>query len=212
MLLNVKAAPSVKKRQVFDLPSQPLEVTEHQLGVKHCPGCGQNHQGKFPTTVVSPVQYGSGIRALINLLNVKQSLLVGRVGELFSSLMGYALNENTVVRAVGRMAEELEDDTEVIKQRVLASAVVHADETGARVTGKIHWGHDLVTKLYTHFFVSEKRGRIALESDESITDEFNRILIHDYWASYFNLSCSNHKLCGAYSLRELRSLSENHER
>jgi transposase len=211
-LLNVKTDPIGKKRQVFDLPPQLLEVTEHQLGVKHCPGCGQKHQGKFSTTVVAPVQYGSGVRALINLFNVEQSLSVGWVGELFSSLTGYALNENTIVSAVGRMAEELEDDTEVIKQRVLTSAVTHAYETGARVAGKLHWGHDLVTELYTYFFVSEKRGRIALESYESITDEFSGILIHDCWASYFNLSCSNHGLCGAHLLRELRNLSENYER
>lgn len=106
---------------------------------------------------------------MINLLSVEQSLPVGRVGELFSSLTGYALNENTVVSAVSLMAEGLKEDTEVIKQRILASGVAHADETGARVAGKLHWGHDIVTELYTYFFVSEKRGRLALESDESIT-------------------------------------------
>jgi transposase len=211
-LSNVKSEPSGEKRQVFDLPPQLLEITEHQLGIKHCPGCGQKHQGKFPATVVAPVQYGSQVRALINLLNVEQSLPVSRVGELFSSLTGYTLNENTIISAVSRMAKGLKNDTEVIKQRILASTVAHADETGARVAGKLHWGHDLVTESYTYFFVSEKRGRLALESDESITDKFSGILIHDCWASYFNLSCSNHGLCGAHLLRELRNLSENHGR
>lgn len=211
-LSNVKSKPSGKKRQVFDLPLRLLEVTEHELGVKHCPGCGQKHEGEFPATVVAPVQYGKRVRALINLLNVEQSLPVGRVSELFSSLTGYALNENTITSAVGRMAEDLESDTQIIKQAILDAAVAHADETGARVAGKLHWGHDLVTELYTYFFVSEKRGRLALESEESITDEYRGILIHDCWASYFNLQCSNHGLCGAHLLRELRNLSENHER
>jgi transposase len=211
-LSGVKAKLVEEKRQVFDLPTQLLEVTEHRISVKHCVGCGQRHSGAFPDQVNAPVQYGGRVRALINLLNVEQSLPVGRVKELFASLTGYAVNQNTVIGAVNRMADDLEPDTAVIKEKILASAVAHADETGARIAGKLHWGHDLVTELYTYFFVSEKRGKIALNSVESITAEFTGTLIHDCWASYFNLACADHGLCGAHLLRELRNLAENYER
>lgn len=210
-LSDVEAAPSEEKRQVFDLPPRLLEVTEHRLGVKCCPGCGKSHSGQFPATVNAPTQYGHRVRALISLLNVEQSLPVGRVSELFCSLTGYALNQNTIVGAVNRMAENLEVDTELIKQRILASPVAHADETGARIAGKLHWGHDLVTEWYTYFFVHDKRGRRALESPESITDQFRGTLIHDCWPSYFNLNCADHGLCGAHLLRELKHLSDNHQ-
>lgn len=210
-LSGVRAKLTDEKRQVFDLPPQLLEVTEHRISVKQCPGCGQRHSGTFPDQINAPVQYGSRVRALINLLNVEQSLPVGRVKELFASLTGYALNENTVIGAVNRMAQDLEPDTEIIKQNILASSVAHADETGARVAGKLHWGHDLVTELYTYFFVSEKRGKIALNSADSITAQFPGTLIHDCWAPYFNLACADHGLCGAHLLRELRNLAENYE-
>lgn len=211
-LSAVEALPCEEKRQVFDLPPRLLSVTEHRVGVKCCPGCGQVHKGKFPSNVSAPTQYGPRVRALVSLLNVEQSLPVGRVSELFYALTGYELNQNTIVSAVNRMAEDLEDDTERIKQKILASPVAHADETGARIEGKLHWGHDLVTELYTYFFVHEKRGRKALESSESITDQYKGTLIHDCWSSYFNLSCSNHGLCGAHLLRELKNLSDNHQR
>lgn len=211
-LSGVEIKASEEKRQVFDLPPRLLEVTEHRLGVKCCPACGKTHSGQFPTTVPAPTQYGGRVRALISLLNVEQSLPVGRISELFCSLTGYALNQNTIVAAVNRMAEDLAADTELIKQKILASPVAHADETGARIGGKLHWGHDLVTELYTYFFVHEKRGKKALESQESITDKFSGTLIHDCWSSYFNLSCSSHGLCGAHLLRELKNLSDNHER
>ena len=209
---GVKALPDEEKRQVFDLPPRLLSVTEHRVGIKCCPGCGQVHKGKFPAHVSAPAQYGPRVRALISLLNVEQSLPVKRVGELFNALTGYELNQNTIVSAVNRMAADPEQDTERIKQKLLAAPVAHADETGARVAGKLHWGHDLVTEWYTYFFIHEKRGREALESCESITDQYAGTLIHDCWSPYFNLSCSSHGLCGAHLLRKLKHLSDNHER
>lgn len=211
-LSDIETLPSEEKRQVFDLPARLLSVTEHRIGVKCCPSCGEVHKGKFPANVSAPTQYGPRVRALVSLLNVEQSLPVGRVSELFYALTGYELNPNTIVGAVNRMADDLEEDTERIKQKILAAPVAHADETGARIAGKLHWGHDLVTDLYTYFFVHEKRGRKALESSESITDQYEGTLIHDCWSSYFNLSCSNHGLCGAHLLRELKNLSDNHQR
>jgi transposase len=211
-LSDIEALPGEEKRQVFDLPPRLLSVTEHRIGLKCCPGCGEVHKGKFPAHVNAPAQYGPRVRALVSLLNVEQSLPVGRVSELFCSLTGYALNHNTIVSAVNRMAEDLEEETKLIKQKILAAPVAHADETGARIAGKLHWGHDLVTELYTYFFVHERRGRIALESSESITDQFAGTLIHDCWSSYFNLDCSSHGLCGAHLLRELKNLSDNHQR
>ena len=211
-LSDVEALPGEEKRQVFDLPPRLLSITEHRVVVKCCPGCGQVHKGEFPTKVSAPAQYGPRVRALISLLNVEQSLPVGRVSELFAALTGYELNQNTIVSAVNRMAEDLEQDTECIKQKILATPVAHADETGVRIGGKLHWEHDLVTELYTYFFVHEKRGRKALESSESITDQYEGTLIHDCWSSYFNLNCSTHGLCGAHLLREVKNLSDNHER
>jgi transposase len=211
-LRDIEVNPSDTKRQVFDLPPRLLEVTEHRIGVKHCPGCGKSHSGQFPSTVSAPTQYGIRVRALISLLNVEQSLPVGRISELFCALTGYGLNQATIVEAVNRVAIDLEVDTELIKQQILASPVAHADETGARIAGKLHWGHNLVTELYTYFFVHEKRGKKALESCESITTEFPYTLIHDCWASYFSLNCDSHGLCGAHLLRELRNLSDNHQR
>ena len=211
-LVDIQIRSSKERRQIFDLPSRLLEVTEHRIGVKRCPGCGKTHRGEFPAEVNAPTQYGKRVRALISLLNVEQSLPVGRVGELFTSLTGYALNQNTIVGAVNRMADDLAPDTELIKQNILSSLTADADETGGRIAGKLHWVHNLVTDLFTYFFVHEKRGKQALDSAQSITDEFSGTLIHDCWPSYFNLDCRDHGLCGAHLLRELKHLSDNHQR
>jgi transposase len=149
---------------------------------------------------------------LVSLLNVEQSMPVGRIGELFASLTGYELNENTVSTSVQRMYGKLADNEAVIKEQALSSPVAHADESGARVAGKLHWAHNFVCGLFTYLFVHEKRGAQALHSDESIAQNYTGTLVHDCWASYFGLENARHALCGAHLLRELRGLAENHER
>ncbi len=206
------ASISLERRQVFDLPVKLLEIHEHRLEVKHCPCCGEQHAGSFPSGVSAPVQYGDRVHALINLLNVEQSMPVGRIGELFASLTGYELNENTVCTSVQRMYRKLADDETVIKEQALCSTVAHADESGARVAGQLHWVHNFVCGLFTYLFVHKKRGTKALHSDQSIAQNYTGTLVHDCWASYFGLENARHALCGAHLLRELRGLSENHQR
>jgi transposase len=203
---------SLEHRQVFDLPPKLLQIEEHRLEVKHCPCCGEQHTGSFPSGVPAPVQYGDRVHALVSLLNVEQSMPVGRVGELFASLTGYELNENTVSTSVQRMYGKLADDEAVIKEQALCSPVAHADESGARVAGKLHWAHNFVCGLFTYLFVHEKRGAQALYSGQSIAQNYTGTLVHDCWASYFKLPNARHALCGAHLLRELRGLSENHGR
>jgi hypothetical protein len=59
-----QSADSVEKRQVHDLPPLRLIVTEHQAETKTC-ACGHLNKAAFPDGVNAPVQYGEGIKELI---------------------------------------------------------------------------------------------------------------------------------------------------
>jgi transposase len=200
-----------EKRQVFDIPQPKLEITEYQIFKAYCPICGQEHKGIAPEGVNAPAQYGNKVKAFAVLLNVHFKLPFKKIQLLFSDLFGYPINESTISTAGEICYEKLEESERIIKSKIVSDNVVHADETGLRTAGKLHWLHTATTQLYTYLFVHEKRGSGAIQSNKSILRDYIGWLVHDCWASYFNLEKLKHAICGAHILRELEGLIETRE-
>lgn len=194
------------KRQVFDLPAPRLEVTEHQVGVIVC--CGRQHPGVFPAAVSQPVQYGSRIRALSVLLNTDYKLPLEKIEQLMGDLWGCTFNESTALSANKACYEKLELVEMILKSNVKASKSANFDETGMRVSGKLHWFHTASTGLFTYLFVHTHRGREALESEASLIKDYQGWAVHDCWESYFGFADCSHALCNAHLLRELEALRQ----
>ena len=95
-----------------------------------------------------------------------------------------------------------------LKAALLNEPVLHADETGSKVNGKLAWMHVVSCKQLTLYGHHERRGYAALK-DMDVLHRFQGILMHDAWSSYFQLSVQ-HALCNAHLLREWRHLAEGH--
>lgn len=197
-----------ERRQIFDLPEPKLIVTEYQKLICKCGRCGLSTAGKFPLGVHSSTQYGSGVRALTTLLNCGFAMPVKKVQCLFTDLFGYSINEGTISNNNQRCFDLLEPTETIIKEKLVQSSLGHSDETGVRVSGKLHWLHVFCTTLYTFFFVHTHRGKEALNSSTSILPDFSGWVVHDCWKSYFSFQGCKHAICGAHILRELTALEE----
>jgi len=200
-----------EKRQVFDLPQPKLEITEYQIFKASCTVCGKEQKGVAPEGVNAPAQYGNKVKAFAVLLNVHYKLPFKKIQLLFSDLFGYPINESTISLAGEKCYEKLKESERIIKSKIIAENVVHADETGLRIAGKLHWLHTATTSLYTYLFVHEKRGAGAIQSNKSVLRDYIGWLVHDCWGSYFNLEKLRHAICGAHILRELEGLIETRE-
>lgn len=196
----------VERRQVQDLPPLTLVVTEHQAEAVRCPSCQQVTRGAFPPEVRAPAQYGPGVRALAVYLNQYQLLPEARTCETLADLMGCTRSDGSIAGWVQEAAEGLAPTVARIAELVAASPVQHADETGGRVEGKLHWLHVNSTRWLTHLAWHKKRGKAALEAI-GIWPRFAGWAIHDRWASYEHYGCL-HSLCKAHLLRDLTFLAE----
>lgn len=205
--LDISFGKVVQKYQVFDLPEPKLYVTEYQRLSQNCP-CGQHYLAALPAHIHAHVQYGAGVRALTVLLNNACQLSYEKVSTLFQDLYGYDLNESTILSNNGLAFDQLADTEAQIKEQVLASEVVHFDESGVKVANRLYWLHTACTALFTYLFVSPHRGKKAHQSDVSILTKFKNWAVHDCYSTYFKYTNCRHALCNPHLLRELEAQVE----
>ena len=95
----------------------------------------------------------------------------------------------------------------LVKSHLVSRPLLHADETGININGKLLWLHTVSDDLWTMYFPHTKRGTEAIKA-MGILENFQGILCHDHFKSYFKLKCT-HALCNAHHLRELERAWEH---
>jgi transposase len=100
----------------------------------------------------------------------------------------------------------LEGYEQEIKKQLLQSPILHADETGICLNGKISWMHIISNKSISYFTHHLNRGRQAMD-EIGLLALYKGTLIHDRFSSYFGYNCE-HSLCNAHLLRDLIYVEE----
>jgi len=94
-----------EKRQVFELPHKPLEVTEHQAEIKRCPISGVLVRAAFPPQINAPAQYGPRFRGQMVYFQQEHFLPYARLTRICQDLYGQPLSEATILAANERTYE-----------------------------------------------------------------------------------------------------------
>lgn len=199
-LKRVKAH-TIEKRQVFDIPVVGIQVTEHQCEVKECPSCGTTTVASFPAGLTKVVQYGKNIKSFTTYLMHFQLLPSERTKELLQDVFGCSVSEGTLFNWNKEIHTTVQDSEQQIKEQLLHSPVIHADETGIFCTSKLHWLHVASTPQLTFYQIHAKRGAEAMDAIDIFT-RYTGTAVHDFWKSYFDYDC-NHGICNSHLIREL---------
>lgn len=194
-------------RQVFDLPPQQVEVTEHRVLEARC-ACGKVHRSDFPEGVTATAQYGPRVQAAVVYLTQHHMLPIQRTTRIMRDTCGVALSPGAVVRMIHTAAGNLAPTVAQIADAVRNARVAHFDETGMRVAGKLHWLHAAATQTVTWVGIHARRGQEAFDAF-GILPGFQGTAIHDGWAPYRKYDC-RHGLCNAHHLRELTLVHEQY--
>lgn len=192
------------KRQVIDIVVKRV-VTEYQAEIVKDER-GRKWVAKFPKGVTRPVQYGAGLKAKAVYMSQAQLLPYERVEQYFKSQCEISVSQGSLCNFNGQAYERLENFEKIAREKLGAGRVLHNDETGINIAGKLNWLHSASNDHWTLFFPHEKRGALAMQ-EFGILSEFDGVSVHDHWKAYLNFDC-HHAFCNAHHLRELERASD----
>ena len=112
------------------------------------------------------------------------------------------LSAGAIVSAIHRTAQRAQPAVAGIVDRIRASPVVHADETGWRQSGANGYVWTFSTPTERYFL---RRGRGKAVVDEALSDAFSGVLVSDFYAAYHHYDGPKQR-CWAHLLRDIHDL------
>ena len=117
--------------------------------------------------------------------------------------MGLPISPGSIYNFNQQAFELLEQFELNVIGKLLASPVLHADETGINIGGKRLWLHCLSNERWTLFYAHGKRGTEAM-NEKGVLPLFNGILCHDHWKPYYQYTGIYFKSQGRSKIKPAR--------
>lgn len=166
-----------ERRQGTDLPEDiAARVTEHRMVSRRC-SCGTVTAGA--AGVAAPVQYGPRLSAAAVYLWHGQFLSRDRTCQAIGELFGVWVSPGAVRRIVGKLGAPLA----AIGKALVTAGVLHADETGFRVAGRLACVHSASSGKFALVTVHGKRERETMDA-AGVLPAFGGVLVHDCRGPY----------------------------
>lgn len=181
-------------------------VTRHVSYECRC-RCGHTTHACLPEGMRHGANYGPRTEALAAYLLHGQCVPMARVRQILSDVFGISPSEGTVQNMVRSIGEKAKFPYEVIRQRIEASRVVGADETGAAVQSENNWAWVFQDKRNTYVFFDRSRGMRAVE--KHFPRHFgNSVIVSDRHSTYSKMETGGRQVCLAHLLRNLEYLNQ----
>jgi len=141
---------SVERHQVLNIVLPPIEITEYRAEKKKCPNCFTLVTASFPDGVENTINFGVNIKVLVLYLRIVLFTPYKKMEQFLSDFYGVEISPTTIEKWISTASKSLDLYNEEVRMSLLASPILHADETGCRVLGKRWWLHCLSTNKLTY--------------------------------------------------------------
>lgn len=189
-------------KQVVDIEiaTTIIEYREHK-GICQC--C--HHHAKNHAPVNDVITYGNNLKSFSAMLSIEGMVSINRIQQMLCELTGGQLNlsEGTIAKWIKDLSKCVAPAIDTIKEKLLASPLLHKDETGIRVNKALHWLHVLGNNACTLYLAHKKRGNDA-DKEMGVLPVYSGILMHDHLRGLYDFTCE-HAECNAHILRYLKS-------
>ena len=193
-----------RTREVIEIPVAPVQVTEHVFVARVCPVCERRRVPKVALggVVVGQQRLGVNLISLIVTLREEGRLPIRTIQWYLKTVHQLHLSVGGIVRVIHGAAKRAQLAVAEVLERVRASPVVQADETGWRQDGANGYVWTFSTPTERYFL---RRGRDKGVVDEVLDESFSGVLVSDFYAAYHHYPGPKQR-CWAHLLRDIHDL------
>ena len=198
-----------RTRIIEDIPEviEPV-VTEHTIYRDYCPNCKKHVEPVVPDAMPK-ADLGHSVVALTSWFHYGLGLTLDQVVDILNYQLQTKLTPGGLIDAWHRLAVVLLAWYEQIAEQAKAASHLHADETGWRVNGRTYWLWCFANDRNCYYMIDRSRGSPALQ--KFFTDEFEGVLITDFWSAYGSVCADDRQYCLVHLLRELEAVDERND-
>ena len=126
-----------RTREVIELPVVPVQVTEHVFIARTCPACRRRciPPAQLDGVALGRQRLGVNLISRIATLREEGRLPIRSIQWYLRTVHQLRLSVGAIVSAIHQTAQQAQPAVAAILDRIRASPVVHADETGWRQNG-----------------------------------------------------------------------------
>jgi hypothetical protein len=196
------------RRQVIDIKPTPVEITEHEVYGRYCGVCGKNVVPKLDLSrqVLGAHRVGIELMSLVAYLKEVGRMSVRTIRHFLRAMYKVHLSVGEITKVLHTVAKKGEETYKGLIKQIQSSPYVHADETGWREDGQN--GYLWVAATPTLRCFVHRKSRAGEVAEELLGENFNNILITDFYGGYNRFACIKQK-CWVHLLRDLDKLRDN---
>jgi len=196
-----------KLREVIDIPVLPVEITHHIKIGRWCGVCEKRQVPRVDLSgeVVGKRRIGVRLMALVAYLRTDCRMPKRAIQRMLRAMYGLQISIGEISELLHGMARQGTQMYEGLRERMRASAFVHADETGWREDGLNGYLWSFSTPEVRYFKYDRSRGHQVPEAE--LGEDFQGILLSDFYGGY-NFYLGEHQRCWAHLVRDLDDLKE----
>lgn len=205
--------PSVAyRRQIIDIPPVPVEITEHVVFKRYCFSCKKRFypQVDLSQQVLGKGRIGINLMAKIVTQREEENLSIDQIQADLKTFYHLSLSAGEIVEILHQSAFLGNDEYLQIKQNILSSKVIYADETGGREDGVngYHWSFSN-HKFQLLIYRKSRGGKVVREVFGEDGENFEGVLGSDFYTAY-NEYLGPHQRCWVHYLRDIKKLKQDY--
>ena len=196
---------AARRRVIEDIEQTKAAATEHTIHQYYCTHCHKRVEPKV-TQALPKSAIGNRTLALTAWLHYGLGTTVSQIEQVLARVFQLPLSGGGLAQQWQRLGEILRPWHEQIGQQARGAAVLHADETGWRVNGRLNWLWCFTAPALTYYTIDRSRGAGVLL--EFLGQCFAGTLVSDFFGAYNKIAADRRQVCLVHLLREIKRVSE----